>query len=1084
MTSGLIEIGSGTSRSPGRFVGRDAELAILARAGSRAAAGHRQVVVVSGEAGIGKTHLCERAAERAERDGWRVVWGRCWPYGGAPPLWPWPAVLADLAGAAGARLLAADPGNATVDPERFARFAAVADLLTRHVDGEPTMVVVDDLHAAAEGTLLLTRFLARALDRVPLLLVLARRPCGPADGVDGPAADLERDATVVPLRRFGLADTAAFLEAHGLERAGAGGELATTVLRVTGGNPLFLTRVVAHGSPSPGLAGVEQAVGDAVARLAAPSRRIVALLAVLGRSASIRDVADLAGQTAPEVLDALEEARRAGLVEPAAPDRYTFGHDLIHAAAGAVLTAAERLDAHARAAALTGASNRPDRFARWAHHALAAAPRSDADADIAVDACRTAARAMRHGFDFQRAAALLDAAVAVGGTRPASPWRAALLVERAEAVLACGRLTAARTAFTEAAAVIDGRVEPALQARAALGLGGVWLNEHRDPLDRRRVLAMQRAAGDALGDQETSLRARLAMRLAAESVYDGGPLAAVHGALADVRRAGGQQALAEALSLAHHAMLGPEHAHTRLALAEELLTVASAAGEGVLALLGLLWRTVDLYHLGDPRAERALAELRERADAIGCQSILYIVAAIDVMRLVRAGRLDEAETAAGTCFELGVDVGDADAAGYYGAQLSAIRWVQGRDGELLDLVTGVVASPTLPTLEFAFAAAAAAMAARVGRADDARAALDLLVTRGLAKLPSGSTWLVGMVAIGETAGLLGDAAIAGEVHRLLTPFADLPVVPSLAVACFGSTERTLGITALACGDITGAVAHHERAVEANRRIGNRPATAIARADLAAALVTRAGDGDLERARALWDQARREAAAMDLPVRVEEWAARSEAAHAAQSAGRAAGFTGPSAGRAAARSDGAVRDGVLAHDADGWTITADGRRTVMPDLVGLRYLADLLERPGVAVSVLDLCGSSAFDAGHHEIADRQALAAYRRRLRELDADLDEADADSDLERAHRLRLDRDAIRDHLALAIGLAGRARTFPATTERARTAVRKAVKRALDTIAAADPALGAELQAGITTGTTCRHTPDPARPRHWTIRR
>ncbi|MGH3922003.1 MAG: hypothetical protein ACRDTT_03885, partial [Pseudonocardiaceae bacterium] len=85
-------------------------------------------------------------------------------------------------------------------------------------------------------------------------------------------------------------------------------------------------------------------------------------------------------------------------------------------------------------------------------------------------------------------------------------------------------------------------------------------------------------------------------------------------------------------------------------------------------------------------------------------------------------------------------------------------------------------------------------------------------------------------------------------------------------------------------------------------------------------------------------------------------------------------------------------------------------------------------------------------------------------------------------AERLRLEREAITAELTHALGLGGRVRSFASSTERARIAVRKALKRALDVIAEADPGLGEELRAAISTGTTCRYTPDGRRPRRWTV--
>ncbi|HET6773653.1 MAG TPA: hypothetical protein VFH36_10100 [Acidimicrobiales bacterium] len=107
-------------------------------------------------------------------------------------------------------------------------------------------------------------------------------------------------------------------------------------------------------------------------------------------------------------------------------------------------------------------------------------------------------------------------------------------------------------------------------------------------------------------------------------------------------------------------MLAPDLARDRLVLANELIGVASESGHEFLALMGLCWRAVDLFLLGDGRAGRALEDLRERADALMSQNILYIIEVLDVMRLIRAGRLDEAVAAAERCYELGIEVGEID----------------------------------------------------------------------------------------------------------------------------------------------------------------------------------------------------------------------------------------------------------------------------------------------------------------------------------------------------------------------------------------------------------------------------------------
>ncbi|HEV2783275.1 MAG TPA: AAA family ATPase [Actinophytocola sp.] len=1021
------------------FVGRDHELAALAALRERAVGGRRQLVMVTGGAGIGKTWLCERASEAAYRDGFDVAWGRCWPHGGAPALWPWPALLPTLAGPAGAGLLAADASRDRVDPERFARFTAVAELLAETRADKPTMIVIDDVHHADESALLLTRFLTGTLDRLPLVVVLARRT---SPGEDGPAVldELQRDATTIALRPFDLHDTAALLAAHGQPNPDR--VAAETLLRVTGGVPLYLARAVHTGWTGSGPATVEHAIAGAIDRLAPAQRRILAFAALLGVDGAVGEVAGLAGEPPAVVLEALTAASGTGLAELTRAG-YRF-HDLVRQVALGQLGTAETLDAHARAAAMLARSGHVERVA---HHALAAAVRSDADAEIAIAACRAAAESLRRGYAYEPAADLLNRAVALAG-----PADAELLVERADAVLDSGRLTDARAAFEAATEAAERAGDPVLLARAVLGLGGVWVHQYRNAAVRERVLARQRAALEALPDHERALRCRLAVRLAAEAVYEGKPVDGVLDALAQTWALGDPRALADSLSLTHHAVLGPEHAAMRLPLAEAQIAAASAAGDGILALFGLMWRTVDLYLLGDPRADRSLTELRQRTAALGVAAVGYIVACMDVMRLIRAGRLDEAEAAAGECLRLGLDVGDADATGYYGAQLLTIRWLQGRDAELAELVTGTVESASLAVGEYGFRASVVMVLARGGRLDEARAALEPLRAMGLVTLPKSSTWLAAMVGLAEAAAMLDDPDLAAEVADLLRPYADLPAMPSLGVSCLGSVSRALGRAALTAGDPASAVAYLEQAIAMNVRLEHRPATAVCRAELAEALVARGGPGDLERARTQLADAIDEARALGLWPRVDAWSVLANALT-------------PSATPA-----------VLRRRADGgWTLRGGDVPIELPDLVGVRYLGRLLERPGEDLPAVDLCDAGVL-TGRQQLLDPAAVDAYRRRVTDLDTAIDDAEADADLARAERFRLEREAVAGELARAIGLGGRMREFTSSPERARTAVRKAIKRAVDAIAAADPVLGGELRTEITTGSVCRYTPGARR--------
>jgi hypothetical protein len=171
------------------------------------------------------------------------------------------------------------------------------------------------------------------------------------------------------------------------------------------------------------------------------------------------------------------------------------------------------------------------------------------------------------------------------------------------------------------------------------------------------------------------------------------------------------------------------------------------------------------------------------------------------------------------------------------------------------------------------------------------------------------------------------------------------------------------------------------------------------------------------------------------------------------------------------------------------IGQEGNIGTLSDLKGLHYLRHLLRRPGEDVAAGQLAAAASGHAGavisegsSDVIIDRQALAAYRARLRDIDSDLAEADSWADEGRLARLGLEREALLDQVAAAAGLSGRHRRFSSADERARVAVRKAIAATLTRIEHQDPALARLLRDSVRTGASCRYDPDPARPVTWVL--
>lgn len=1090
------------------FVGRDRELELIDPVFAALAAGQGRIVVVSGQAGIGKTRFCVEVAERARAAGARIVSARCWLDGGAPPLWPWQTVLAELGGRDASTLLAPGPVPADVGPDRFARFVAVTERLADACAEGPVCLVIDDVHGADLGTLLLIRFLSRSLPGFPLLLVLGRRrgDAGPDDdAAAGPAPgeaevrlldEIEQEALAVPLRGFDLAGTSSFLAHHG--HRDSDGRLVRALHGLTDGNPLFLRRVVqttrSTGS-EPGLSGgLRLAIEQAVAGLGADVCRVLSVAAVLGPNPLASEVAEVAGTgiDTVAVLDAVDQAVAAGLVTAPEPEdgRFAFGHELVRVALEDRLTVTERLEAHARAAEVVAADHlagpAEQRLARAAHHARCAAARSADDARRAVELCEAAGQAMVRNYAYEQADMLFSAAIELHtSARLGKPW-SMLVLEWAQAAALRGHLDEARRRYGLAVAQADAEDRPGLLAEAALGWGGVWAGGYGTPHERTRMLRLYRRVHDSLptGPEYDTQRVRLRTRIVAEEVFDTGATDRLRGMVEDARATGDARALAEALTLAHHALFVPAHTRDRLALADELIELIERGSEpemGALSLMGLLWRTIDILHLGDQPCNRALERLRERATALGSEDVLYYVGVVDVLLLMGLGRFDEAEAAAARGFELGERIGQPDSHVYHSCQTAVMRWMQGRERELLDDLEAVTTSPTLSDSEFSVWAMAAALTSRGGDLGRARAILERCVPADLGRLAPSGTWMVGMVALVEAAVALGDEDIARQARALLEPYADLPAVAGLGIACLGSTHRTVGVAALVVGDVDAAVEWLELAVADNERLGNCPMATISRAELAGALARRGAGGtgaDRSRAVGLLRQAIAEGEAMGLTGRVAAWQEQL-AALAAGDAGEA-GDAGRSPGPVAGPDP--CAEGVIRREGRRWVFGLGDRRVRVPHRVGLTYLAELLTHPGRRIPALTLAamGGDTGPSQPQELLDDRARDAYAARARDLARELAEAEQAHDLHRAERYRLELDALVDELESATGLNGRSRHFVDDHERARVAVQKAIKRAVDVIAEADPTLADLLHLTVTTGTGCTYTPDPSTPVRW----
>ena len=1036
-------------------VGRDDLLGRLRGAVDGAVAGRGLIVLLTGEAGIGKTTLLKEAARYAEGTGARPAWGSGWPGAGAPGYWPWIQVLRALglddqlsreAGATGA-------GDAPASA-RFQLFDEVTSLILAESRIQPVVVFLDDLHAADEPSVLLLDFLVRRLPAGALSVIGTYRGPDP-----GPAlAAVAARAAALPLA--GLpAGAVAELMADVLGERPAD-EVAAAVHRRTGGNPFFVQQV--SWLLKTGQTGIPPGVRAALAeRFAALS---TACTAALGAAAVIggRFRADLVAKTLeqpPEtVAEALAEGARAGVLTGDAPGAYLFGHDLFREFAYERLPVGERARLHLR----TGRQLEADRarggdvqLAELAGHFVQAGPGSGP----AYEYSAAAAREADGRLAYEEAARHWERALAAAGADRGTRTGTLLALARARWRMGAGQ--AAGETYLAAAGLARRERDAVALAHAALGLHEIG---SRIWWPAGQLVTVLSEALDALTEDPgaTPLRLRVMASLARVLAWHGLDLprarALAAEAVTQARAAGDVPVLAACLLAQHNALWAPGTAGERRAVAAEVAALAGQAGDRELLIEAHLLAATDLLELADPAFRAELDEFAGLADATGQPRYRYAALARRAMLALLGGHFAEAERLIGQAAALGEECGEPGARDVRHDQDWELRDGQGRLGELAGAPLGMFPDPDSPQARGLRALALLAAGDRAQAAQVAGPIFDLSPDL----IPRNHQFLLGAAFATELVAGLGTAPAAGQLYQALLPFAGQAVVSGAAISFRGAVAHHLGVLAAALGRPGEAAAHLERAVAVHERLGARPWALRSRCELARLRLAEPGQRDAAAAALAGIGAEAERLGM-------AGLARDARAHAAGT-GRVALATGVFR-----------REGAL------WTLAYGGVTVRMRDAKGLADLAALLAAPGREIPAADLVaagsgglGRADLRLGADEVLDETARRQIRRRLADLDEEIAEADAWADPERASRARAERDALVSEVTAATGLAGRARRLGDQDERARKAVTARIRDMIGRIERVHPSLAAHLRASVTTGTRCCYSP-PA-PASWQL--
>ncbi len=1088
-----------TTQGGEAIIGREHPAAVLRAEISRAAESHGGLVLVTGEAGIGKTTLVTSAADEARRRGALVLSASCWYSDSAPGYWPWvqilrrlrrsvepdewaaaqanagglsvllgeggPAHAADSAGDARRHGHAARDDNPDVgSSDEFELYDGVNAALVSAAQRRPVVVVLDDLHWADAASLRLLEFVAQHTWFERLLLI------GTYRDAEVEAADHPLHELIMSLVAKARTVTLTGLEPHevGTLMARTAGrdpelDLVDEVYRRTGGNPFFVEQTARLWGADGDLTAVAPGVRDAIRRrltqLPEAVLELLSAAAVLGREFHRQVLAASAGSPAAEVDRLLDRAAVARLVVARTGGRFAFAHDLVRETLYDGLDEGERRSRHAAVIrAVEQHAGLAERFlpAELARHAYLAGP--DLPASSIVERLLAAARdasarmATEEAFGhFRRALEVVED----------PEHRARITLELGGELYHSGDRAMGWRHFEEAAVLAREIDDPDLLARVAL-----TVYRRQGTSDKRAEAAhdlLREAHGRLVGGTTPGQQPE---RL----VWD-----LIAGTEASARRGRNDEALTFSLWTRHHTMWGPGTAREREALTVELGQVARRSADRDAELFAASLRWVALVELGDARYYDQFQTFVALADR---ESSARWRLGRSVDRSIIAGLRGEFAEAGARLAELD-EVANHDhpefafmvhhlpwallmLQGGFAEADALLRPLSKGDHPYVGLLRGLTAVERgnfEPALH------------HIAEVEASGKPYDRFMTPLWLRLQA------------QTAAATHDPALSERAYTALAPFRGEWVVSMYGCDISGPVDLWMATVDAAMNRWEDAIAGFTLARESADRLGARPWSIYARAGLADALLRRGGAGDVGSAELLWREVDLDAAEIGMRHIVE----RAQRRHMTTSPVPTISL--PSARTANDHPESIEDDAGYEFRREGavWRLAYGEQVVHMPSAKGLDDLHLLLSRPGAAIAAVEMLDPAAGPElvaarrmGSDPVLDDEAKARYRRRLTELDEAIDRAAERGDDDGAVAFDKERQALLDELRAAAGLAGRTRRLGDEAERARKTVSARIRDSLRRLDDIHPALAAHLRETVSTGATCVYA--PAEPTQWRL--
>ena len=1030
--------------------------------------------------------------------------GGCWEGEGAPAYWPWTDVLrsaldaapddrgvvtaADFslllqAAATQAGVPLASPVDVAHDAQqaRFVLFDRCCEFLAATAAAQPTLVVIDDVHWADTGSLLLLQFLAGRMADLPLaLLITSREPLSDMTA----SAGRHEWARHLVLGGLSRAEAGALIEAR-IARAPAPAVL-DRLMRLTEGNPYFLKELghllVDEGREIDRNGGVTVPASLLVVvlqqyhRLSLGCRSVLQAAAVIGRDFDSELAAAVSGIPLRDVLALLDEALERHVVAGLGAARYRFSHALLREAIHEQLHLSVRTHLHEKIALALErrlAAGEQVSPATLAHHFSMGLPFTDRQ--------RAAAHAIAAGQEAHRACAFEEAvsqlrrAQELSGPTVSDSERCDLMLLLGAAEAGAGDWARSRRTFEDAAALARRLDSPERLARAALGFKGMMLGTI--PVDVEAVTLLQEAQA-RLGASHPELSVELYAALSL-TLYFGEDADLCHH-YSDLSMDLAQSLLnndrlfAVALNTRTMANLRPHGVSIVRRDADELLRLGLRLHDPMISFQARICRYWTLLTLCNAQqAAQELTRATQLAHETRHPRPLWQVALLEASHAIARGRFTLATQLTSRARDLGSRVHDSSPVQHNLIQSFQQARLTKHYNEWLTIATHSIDRYPNP---IGYLAAQALLHAELDRPEESRAALRILQSRDFNDIPTDGYYLYTLGCLSEAASACHCLESADVLYSLLEPHGDLSIVAGWGTVVDGSVSHYLGMLARCRGKFDLSRAHFDTALHVNSSLDAPPLLARTQLEYARLCALQPTQEYRRHAHELATAASRIFAEVGLDayrIASDRISADALPHHPTTHAAREPRNVQPASTSA------------LLRNGDLWTLRFEGSDVHMRHRLGFRYIASIIQAAGEPLHVLDLVsrpGSALHCITDRTLAsaDQDARRAYKSRLKSIEQEIGLAFQNNDLGLIEHLQKEQAALIRELSHSYGISGRPRPSRSPAERARVSVKNRISSALAAIRLHHEAAFQHLARSLVTGTYCRYAPSV--PMRWDL--